>query len=217
MRRLTFESAPDQRLNVLAIGAHVDDIEIGCGGTILRLAAEDRIATVRWVVMSATGPREVEARRSADAFLAGVPHSDVVTDTLRDGHFPGAWDEAKDRFEALAREASPDVVLTHRSDDAHQDHRLVGELTWTAFRDHLVLEYEIPKYDGDLGRPNLFVDLPEAVAAHKIDLLMELFPSQRDRPWFTPATFRATLRLRGVESRSTTGLAEAFHARKLVV
>ena len=201
---------------ILCLGAHPDDIEIGCGGTVLRLLAAHPGARVTWVVFSGAGPRRAEALRGADLFLTDAGERAVHVEGFRDSYFP--WQpDLKDRFHELAAGVNPDLIFTHRRDDAHQDHRAVAELTWCAFRDHLVLEYEIPKYEGDLGRPNLFVPLDRATCDRKVDALTTAFPSQHARPWFTPDTFRAMLRLRGVESNAESGFAEAFHGRKLVV
>jgi LmbE family N-acetylglucosaminyl deacetylase len=217
MRRLRIDREPGRGLTALVIGAHPDDIEIGAGGTILRLAAEGQLAAVRWVVLSADGARADEARGSAEAFLAAVPERTITVLGLKDGYFPYIGSEVKDVFEELKSGADPDLILTHRQTDAHQDHRLVAELTWNTFRDHMILEYDIPKYDGDLGPANVFLDLPEDVVARKIGLLMTGFPSQRDRHWFTEETFRAMLRLRGIECRAASGYAEGYSARKLVL
>jgi LmbE family N-acetylglucosaminyl deacetylase len=203
-------------LRLLVVGAHSDDIEIGCGGTVLRLVEDGLVASVGWVVLSAAGERAEEARASAAAFCAKAPEHEVVVGEFRDGFLPYQGWEVKSFFEELKR-FDPDLVLTHRRDDAHQDHRLVGELTWNTFRDHLVLEYEIPKYDGDLGQPNVFVTLDRSRCERKIELLLEHFSSQRDRRWFTEDTFWSILRLRGLESNSPSTYAEAFHARKLVL
>jgi LmbE family N-acetylglucosaminyl deacetylase len=201
-------------LKVLVVGAHADDIEIGCGGTVLHLAAGGFPLRVTWVVLAAAGVREREAVGSAAAFLKDVEQTTVVLKAFRDGFFPWAGAEVKEVFEELKRAIVPDLVIVPRRDDAHQDHRLVAELTWNTFRDHLVLEYEIPKYDGDLGNPNLFVPLPAERCERKVELLLEQFPSQRDRRWFTADTFWALLRLRGIESNAPSGFAEAFHCRK---
>ena len=202
-------------LRVLAVGSHADDIEIGCGGTLLRLA-RTRELDVHWVVLSATEERAAEAKRSAEAFLEGVTSSRVSVESFRDAFFRYGG-EVKEYFESLKAEASPDLILTHHGSDLHQDHRLVAELTWNTFRDHLILEYEIPKYDGDLGSPGVFVHLEEDIARRKVELLLESFPSQQSRPWFTEDLFMALMRLRGMESASPSGLAEAFHARKVVL
>jgi LmbE family N-acetylglucosaminyl deacetylase len=217
MRRLSFGDDPANRLHVLALGAHPDDIEIGCGGTLLRLVAEGRVASVRWVVCSGDGTRADEARNGATATLEGVTDHEVLVLDGRDGSFPLAGVELKGAFESLKAGTAPDLVLTHRREDRHQDHRFISDLTWQTFRDALILEYEIPKYDGDLGNPNLYVEIPEATVRRKIEILEAAFPSQRDRHWYDAETFRSILRIRGIESRSVSGYAEAFEARKLVV
>lgn len=214
MLRLTVgDSAP---VRILAVGAHPDDIEIGCAGTLLRLAREGRIAAATWVVLSGSGLRRAEAEAGARAILAGIPKVEIRLEECRDGFFPAFYEPIKEKIEALVP-ARPDLVLVPRRDDAHQDHRLVGELAWTVFRDHLILEYEIPKYDGDLVTPNLYVDLPAWAAERKIDLLLETFASQRDRSWFSADTFRGLLRLRGIEARASSGYAEGFVCRKVVL
>ena len=216
MIQLPFPAGREGGLRVLAIGAHSDDIEIGCGGTVLRLVEDGLAASVGWVVLSAAGERAEEARASAASFLKQAPEHEVVVRGFRDGFLPYEGYQVKEFFEELKR-FDPDLVLTHRRADVHQDHRLVGELTWNTFRNHLVLEYEIPKYEGDLGQPNLFVTLDRSRCERKIELLMEGFRSQRDRRWFTEDTFWSLLRLRGLESNSPSTYAEAFHARKLVI
>jgi LmbE family N-acetylglucosaminyl deacetylase len=202
---------------VLCLGAHPDDIEIGCGGTIRRLTAEVPGLEVRWIVMSADGERADEARAGAERFLAGVERKTITVAAFRDAWFPAQFAELKGFFRELALEAPPDLVFTHRCEDVHQDHRTVAELTWQTFRDQPILEYEIPKYEGDLGHPNVFAPLSRELCAWKIDGLLASFPSQRERAWFTPETFWATLRLRGVESQSPTGFAEGLYGRKLVI
>jgi LmbE family N-acetylglucosaminyl deacetylase len=200
---------------VLCLGAHADDIEIGCGGTVLAWAQAHPDLQVHWLVLSAVGERAGEAAEAAAAFLEGTREPRVILETFPDGFMPFEGAAVKRRFESLKKEVSPDVILTHARGDRHQDHRLVAELTWNTFRDHLVLEYEIPKYEGDLGHPNLFVPLSREVADRKIDLLLRHFSSQRERSWFTRDVFASLLRLRGLEARSPSGLAEAFHAPKL--
>ena len=203
-------------LRALFIGAHCDDIEIGCGGTALELARRHPGLSAHWVVLSATEERAREAERSAARFLAGAGSRELVIERFRDGYLPYEGARVKDFFEGLKARVDPDIVLTHHRDDAHQDHRLACELTWNTFRDHLILEYEIPKYDGDTGAPNVFVHLDEATAEAKVRHVMQSYASQASRPWFTADTLLATMRLRGVQSRAPR-YAEGFFARKLVV
>lgn len=207
---------PGRPLRLLCIGAHPDDIEIGCGGTVLTLLEHDGDVHVDWVVFSATGRREEEARASATAFLEGAATSRVETFDFRDGYLPYQGAAVKEVFESL-KDREPDAVFTHWREDRHQDHRLLSDLTWNTFRDHLVLEYEIPKYDGDLGRPNVFVDLSPEILDRKISLLLERFPSQADKRWFADETFRGLARLRGNEAPGPGRYAEAFFGRKLRV
>jgi LmbE family N-acetylglucosaminyl deacetylase len=202
---------------VLALGAHADDIEIGCGGTALRLIQEQPGLEWRWVVLSGAGERQDEARASAASFLGGASRRTVEIHSFRDGFFPQQWAEIKAAFEAIKQAYQPDLILTHYRQDLHQDHRLVSELTWNTFRDHFILEYEIPKYDGDLGVPGFFVQLDEAILARKIDALMTHFPSQHGRRWFTRELFSALPRIRGMESNAPSGYAEAFYCRKAVL
>jgi LmbE family N-acetylglucosaminyl deacetylase len=202
---------------ILAVGSHADDIEIGCGGTILRLAEAHANLHVSWIVLSADGERAREARRSAETFLNGVRSSDVVVADFQDGFFPYLGGDVKAFFEKLKAEIVPDLIFTHQRLDLHQDHRLVSELTWNTFRDHLILEYEIPKYDGDFGTPNLFVHLSEPISRRKIETILAHFSSQLDRRWFTDDLFLSFLRLRGMESNSPTRYAEAFYCRKIVL
>jgi len=204
------------RPHVLVIGCHADDIEIGCGGAVLRLLAE-RPVNVHWLVLSASAVRAREARRSASLFLEGAKKARVELRRFRDGYFPAQFASIKDEFERLKKRVSPDLIFCPARHDAHQDHRTVAELVWNTYRDHLVLEYEIPKYDGDLGAPGLFVPLSEQACRRKILHLRDAFPSQAGRRWFRDETFWSLLRLRGVESNSPTGLAEAFYCRKAVL
>jgi LmbE family N-acetylglucosaminyl deacetylase len=207
----------DGSLNVLALGAHADDIEIGCGGTLLRLRQLYDRLRVHWVVIGCEDEaRGGEAERSAHDLL-GADAVDVKLGRYPDAFFPYRGEDVKRLFEELKGEVDPDVVFTHYRHDLHQDHRLLCELTWNTWRDHLILEYEIPKYDGDLGSPNLFVHLDDAIAERKIAHVLEHFPSQADRRWFTGDLFRSLLRLRGMESNSPSGLAEGFYARKLLL
>jgi LmbE family N-acetylglucosaminyl deacetylase len=202
-------------LKVLFLGAHSDDIEIGCGGTILRLIEEYPEIQVTWVVFSALGERGREARNSADEFLHAVRDKKVIVHEFRDGYFPYRGAEIKDIFEQLKQAITPDLIFTHTRQDLHQDHRLLCELTWNTWRDHMILEYEIPKYDGDLGSPNFFVHLDESLCKQKISALVRYFQTQGNKHWFTAETFQAILRIRGVECKSLGGYAEAFYARKI--
>jgi len=202
--------------SILCVGAHSDDIEIGCGGTILKLVGANPDLKVHWAVLSAEGDRAEEARTSAERFLDQAPNHEVEVASFRERYFP-YQSQLKEFFDHLGTRVHPNLVLTHHGGDAHQDHRVVAELTWNTFRDHLILEYEIPKYDGDLGRPNVFVELDEDLAGRKVQAILDGFPSQAEHFWFSEETFMGLLRLRGVEARSASGLAEAFHARKLVL
>ena len=202
--------------SILCVGAHSDDIEIGCGGTVLKLVRANPDLKVHWVVLSAEGDRAEEARTSTGRFLDQAPNHDVEVASFRERYFP-YQSQLKEFFDDLGTRVHPDLVLTHHGGDAHQDHRVVAELTWNTFRDHLILEYEIPKYDGDLGRPNAFVELDEDLAGRKVQAILQGFPSQAEHFWFSEETFMGLLRLRGVEARSASGLAEGFHARKLLL
>jgi LmbE family N-acetylglucosaminyl deacetylase len=212
MRRLTLGARG--RLSLLAVGAHADDIEIGAGATILRLLAEHPGSTVLWVVASATPDRAAEARGSAAAFSADAAEHEVIVGNLPDGRLPAHVPALKDLLESV-KSREIDLILAPHVYDSHQDHRAVAETVWQTFRNHLVAEYEIPKYDGDLGRPNLYADIDETTLARKIDLLQAHFPSQRDRSWWGGETVRAIARLRGIEA--ATHFAEAFHCRKIVL
>jgi LmbE family N-acetylglucosaminyl deacetylase len=213
MHPLSF-ARPGEPLSVLCLGAHSDDIEIGAGGTILSLIASGAELRVTWAVASAIGEREAEARASAAVFLGGA-EADVRLGSFRDGYLPYIGAEVKDWVQALG-DVEPDVVFTHRRDDGHQDHRLISELTWNTFRNHLILEYEIPKWDGDLGQPNFYVPLSAEVLACKISNLQQAFQTQHPKDWFDPETFRGLARLRGMESRAPERYAEAFFLRKAV-
>lgn len=207
-------SAKD-KLQVLLLGAHSDDIEIGCGGTILRLAAELANIDVHWVVFSALGKRENEAQESADDFLSDVEQPSVKFFQFPDAYFPDNYSALKDAFKKMTKLTSPDIIFTHYRNDLHQDHRIISELTWNAFRDHLILEYEIPKYEGDLGQPNFFVTIPEEIRVKKISKLRQHFVSQRTKEWFSDDLFSSIMRIRGIEARSPSGFSEAFHCRKI--
>ncbi|HTQ58929.1 MAG TPA: PIG-L deacetylase family protein [Candidatus Solibacter sp.] len=212
---VNFSQNSDLPLKVLCLGAHSDDIEIGCGGTILQLLSGQRTAEIVWVVFSSGAEREREARESAALFLERTPHKEVLVQNFRDGFFP--YDaKIKELFEQLKKRISPDVIFTHYRNDRHQDHRIISDLTWNTWRNHLILEYEIPKYDGDLGSPNYFVPLDKELCDRKIKHICEVFQTQTKKPWLTEDTFRAMLRLRGVECASPNKYAEAFYCRKLI-
>jgi len=200
---------------VLVLGCHSDDIEIGCGGTVLRLIEQDAALEIHWIVFSAIGPRSEEARASAEGFLDGCGSAEVVTHEFRDGFFPSHVAEIKERFEEVKASFAPDLIFTHYRQDLHQDHRLICELTWNTWRRHLILEYEVPKYDGDLASPNVFVELSEELCRRKTSLLERHFASQRGKHWFDEDLFRSLMRIRGMESG--TRYAEGFYGRKLLV
>src|SRR5690349_16958637 len=204
-------------LKILCLGSHSDDIEIGCGGTILRLLAEGQEVDVTWIVLASNADREREARNSASKFLDRADKKNVVVKTFRDGFFPFEGAQIKNYFEQDLKPISPHLIFTHSRKDAHQDHRLVAELTWNTFRNHLILEYEIPKYDGDMGQPNFFVPLDREMCENKVDYLMEAFGTQRSKAWFAKETFFGLMRLRGMECVVPSGYAEAFYCRKVVI
>ncbi len=214
MLTLEFNAGRKSPLRILCLGAHCDDIEIGCGGTILRLLRDLKDVSIFWVVLSSGDRRGEEARRSASEFLRGARETAVELKEFRNGFFPYAGGEIKEYFEALKGNIQPDLIFTHYRHDLHQDHRVVSELTWNTFRTHMILEYEIPKYDGDLGSPNLFVPLDRGVCAAKIEIIMRAFPSQREKKWFTEDLFLSMMRIRGMECNSPDNLAEAFYCRK---
>ncbi len=205
----------DHPKTVLCLGAHSDDIEIGCGGTLLKLIAENPGLRVVWVVFSGEQTRVEEATSSANDFLEGCCEREVIVKGFRDSYFPYQGEAIKDFFHALSKEVQPDLVFTHRKEDAHQDHRTLADFTWCTFRNHMILEYEIPKFEGDLGKPNVFVPLTTEQCQTKVDLLMQHFASQRSKNWFTRETFDAMHRLRGLECVSD--YAEAFTVRKLTI
>lgn len=200
---------------VLCIGAHCDDIEIGCAGIQVKWAREYPGARFIWVVFAGEPVRDAETRAAAVRLLGPTRMPDLRFFDFRPGYFPSQHEAIKDAFEQLKAELQPDVILTHRLEDRHQDHAVLADLSWNTFRSHLILEYEIPKYEGDLGHPNLYVPLSKDDLDLKVDALVECFPSQHHRPWFTADTFRALARLRGIECTAPEGFAEAFHARKL--
>jgi LmbE family N-acetylglucosaminyl deacetylase len=203
-------------LRILCLGAHSDDIEIGCGGTLLQLLSRHKNVEVSWVVFSSGQERAREARSSAKLYLQRAKNYSVVVHDFRDSFFPFDGAKIKNHFEAL-KPVSPDIVFTHARGDAHQDHRLLGDLTWNTFRNHLILEYEIPKYDGDLGQPNFFVPLEKRFCERKVRCLIDAFATQRSKLWFREETFLALMRLRGMECIAPSGYAEAFYCRKVVI
>jgi len=199
---------------VLCLGAHSDDIEIGAGGTLAKLIAARPDLSIRWVVFSAPGKRTEEAQSSANAYLANVPDKKIHIGEFRESFFPSEWPKIKEWFEEIRKSFDPDLVFTHFRDDRHQDHRVLSDMAWNTFRNHQILEYEIPKYDGDLGIPNVFVELDEPQAKDKARLLMQHFGTQHNKHWFSEDLFLSMLRIRGIESG--TRYAEAFHARKIL-
>ena len=211
-------SVPDgnKLFRVLCLGAHCDDIEIGCGATLLKLVDEQPALSVTWVVFSSEKVRAAEARASASMILGDSVSSEVFVFEYRNGYFPYCGAEIKDRFEELKTKVEADLVFTHHGADRHQDHRLISELTWNTFRDHWILEYEVPKYDGGLGSPNVFVPVQKSYVGRKTEILLNCFKSQRQRRWFSQSTFDGLMRLRGIECNSDSGYAEAFYARKTV-
>jgi LmbE family N-acetylglucosaminyl deacetylase len=215
MIQLHLGDSARRSLQILCLGCHSDDIEIGCGGTILKLAEQYSSASIHWVVFGAHGVRIDEARRAAELF-AGAALKQTVIKSFPDGFFPFVGSDIKTAFEEL-KQVSPDLIFTHSRKDAHQDHRLIAELTWQTFRDHFILEYEIPKYDGDMGQPNVFVPLQTELYQKKVKYLIEAFPSQHQKRWFCEETFLALMRLRGMECNAPSGYAEAFYCHKLVL
>jgi LmbE family N-acetylglucosaminyl deacetylase len=216
MMGLRLPKATSEQVRILCLGAHSDDIEIGCGGTLLQLKRLYKNLVFHWVVFSASGMRGKEACRGAELF-AGDAEKHVVLKEFRDGFLPYTGGAVKDVFEELKGHTHPDIIFTHWQGDAHQDHRLVSELTRNTFRDHLILEYEIPKFDGDMGRPNMYVPLDPPLHEHKVNNLFEAFESQRTKAWFDRETFLGLMRIRGMESNSSSGYAEAFYARKVIL
>lgn len=206
-----------RKLNVLCIGAHSDDLEIGCGGTIMQILRERQSVALTWVVMSAVGRRATEARAAARHLAGKAARLDIRLNAFQDGFLPAQFREAKECFEQLKRDVAPDVIFTHTRLDRHQDHRLVCELTWNTWRDHLVFEYEIPKFEGDLGQPNLYMPLASTIVERKLRMLNRFFGSQRSKQWFSDDTFRGLMRIRGIECKAPSGFAEAFHATKILM
>ncbi len=217
MLKLKLSTRKDAALKVLCLGAHSDDIEIGCGGTIMKLLGENNNVDIYWVVFSAEGKRAKEANESAEKFLAGARKKKVIIKKFRDGFFPYIGGEIKALFEELKTHIIPDIIFSHYRHDLHQDHRLISELTWNTYRDHLILEYEVLKYDGDIGSPNFFVHLDETTCKKKVEIIRGSFRSQQQRDWFSPEAFYSMLRLRGIESRAPDKYAEAFYCRKAIL
>ncbi len=217
MIHLRLNGGADKDLNILCLGCHSDDIEIGCGGTILRLAEQYPKTVFHWVVFSGSEVRRAEAQRAAELFVGPSALRGVMLKTFPDGFMPFVACEVKEVFEELKTLVSPDLVFTHNRKDAHQDHRLIAELTWNTFRDHMILEYEIPKYDGDLGQPSVFAPLQEETCHKKVRYIMDAFKSQHSKRWFQESTFLSLMRLRGMECNAPSGYAEAFYCRKMVL
>ena len=214
MLSLALDKSGDSPLEILCLGSHADDLEIGCGGTLLKLIESNCNVRAHWIVFSASEQRAIEAQRSAERFLEGAANAAIEVQAFRDGFFPYVGSDIKQFFEELKQRCSPSLIFTHYREDRHQDHRLISDLTWNTFRNHLILEYEIPKYDGDLGVPNCFVALDQATCRRKVHSITELFQTQQNRHWFTEETFFSLLRLRGIESGAPTGYAEGFFCRK---
>ena len=215
MRHLSFDDIPSAPLSVVCIGAHADDLEIGCGGTVRQLVERHPDSTVRWWVLTGNEARHREARAAAQCLLGDVCRLELTVTDFRDGYLAADAGRVKDAFESFRIGPEPDLVFTHTRHDRHQDHRQVSDLTWNTWRDHLILEYEIPKWDGDLGQPNFYVPLREQTMQRKVDVLLSCFATQRPKSWFDEGTFRGLARLRGLECRAREGYAEAFHARKI--
>ena len=217
MRTLNLAKETESPLRILCLGAHSDDIEIGCGGTILRFSQQYPDCVFHWIVFSALGVRADEAQRGASLFGGTSATKGLLLKSFKDGFLPFVGEEVKAVFEELKQSVSPDLVFTHNRNDAHQDHRMLAELTWNTFRDHMILEYEIPKYDGDMGQPGVFVPLTAEVCKKKVHLIMDTFQSQSSKQWFQPETFLSLMRLRGMECNALSGYADAFFCRKLVL
>ncbi len=207
----------DAPLTILCLGAHSDDIEIGCGGTILRLLSEYTRVEIHWIVFSSNSVRNAEAIDSANKFLIHSPKKNIIVENFKDGFFPYVGEEIKKFFENLKHAIDPDIIFTHYRHDLHQDHRLISELTWNTFRDHLILEYEIMKYDGDLGHPNFFVQLDDKTCQKKVAQILESFKSQASHRWFSKDAFFSLLRLRGIECNAAENYAEGFYCRKITI
>lgn len=217
MLKLSIDQNNHSVYKIFCLGAHCDDIEIGCGGTILKLIENHNNIVFYWVVFSSNEQRKKEALKSANNFLKGAKVENIAIKNFRNGFFPFIGPEIKEYFEQLKQELSPDLIFTHYRHDLHQDHRLISDLTWNTFRNHLILEYEIPKYDGDLGTPNFFVHLDESICRKKAQYLLDAFETERQKHWFSEDTFFSIMRLRGVESNSPGKYSEAFYCRKIIL
>ena len=216
MLRVNFNNG-SSGLKLLMLGAHCDDIEIGCGGTLLKLAERYKIAHLYWVVFASNEVRKKEAHASAEAFTSSISERTIQVFDYKDGFLPAVWSEVKKEFEKLKDETKPDIIFTHYRNDLHQDHRVVNELTWNTFRNHTILEYEIPKYDGDLGKPNFYVTLDTQQVQKKNGLILDHFKSQQKKHWLDDTLLSAMMRIRGVECAADLGYAEAFHNRKMIL
>jgi LmbE family N-acetylglucosaminyl deacetylase len=217
MLQLHLENSKNRKFNILCIGAHSDDIEIGCGGTVLKLIKNYNVNFIKWIIFCSDRQREFEARESADIFLKNVKNKDILIKNYRDGFLPYIGSEVKEFFEEMKKDFTPDIIFTHYRKDYHQDHRLICELTWNTFRDHLILEYEIPKFDGDMGIPNFFVYLDDDIVDKKINTILNCFKTQSEKQWFERETFLSIMRIRGMESASKSRYAEAFYSPKIVL
>lgn len=217
MLGFSLDNKDGAKSKVLCLGAHSDDIEIGCGGSVLKMIANDEIEAIYWVVFASNDIRKKEALDSAEAFLKDVENKTIQVFSYRDAFLNFSAYEIKEKFEAIKKAFDPDVVFTHYRDDRHQDHRLISDLTWNTFRNHLILEYEIPKYDGDLGIPNCFFQIPENLTQRKVAYLLTYFNTQKKKHWFDKETFLSLMRIRGLESAAESKYAEAFHIRKMVL
>ena len=217
MLPVNFGEKDNEVKTFLFLGAHCDDIEIGCGGTIQKLVRSYPNSNYHWIVFSSNANRKSEAQSSATDYMAGITQKNIVINEFKNGYFPQEWANIKDYMEKLKSQVRPDVVFTHYRNDLHQDHRVVSELTWNTFRDNTILEYEIAKYDGDLGQPNCFVHLSKEQSTYKVKKILQHFQSQKDKHWFTEEVFLSLMRLRGLESISPSGYAEAFYSRKMII
>jgi LmbE family N-acetylglucosaminyl deacetylase len=214
MIKLKFDLPQGRPISILCLGAHCDDIEIGCGGTVLQMLRNRKEVNLLWVVLSSEEGRAEEARDSASQFLRGARQKEIEVKDFPNSLFPYNGEKIKVYFESLKKKFQPDLIFTHYRHDLHQDHRVVSELTWNTFRNHMILEYEIPKYDGDMGSPNAFFPLDRHVCAEKIEMILRSFKSQSEKQWFTEDLFLSIMRIRGMECNSQHGLAEGFYCRK---